>query len=495
MVLQDPAGALNPRHTVYESVAEGLRVHRLSAGDRSGDRGAAGRRRAVAGRAAAARAAVPALPARAVRRAAAAGPDRRRAGAASRELLVADEPVSSLDASIRGEILALLLRLRDELGLAVLVVTHDLGLAWNIADRIAVMYLGRIVEGGPTEEVLAAPQHPYTQALLSVVPEIEQLEPIVLGGRAAGPDPDPGRCRFHPRCPALASGEAAAAGVDEACRSTPLPVLPADRGTASPATWSRRAEQLAGSMREPRRAGRPAGGAAARLYVDRRRGAASATGCCTASGSASAGSPTSGSAEPAGSPSSTSWVSRCSSPATSERRAARGVQRLPAPRLAARSRRARRRAPACGRRLAALPVPLVDLRPRRPAAARRRTPSDVDDRPGGVRAAPGRGRRVGRFRLRAPARRRAAARWPRRSARRDRPLASYPLGELVTGAALQLRRRGELQGARRELQRVLPLRPGAPRADPAGAGVRRRRRPTSTGTAASRTARAPGRSR
>ena len=72
------------------------------------------------------------------------------------ELLVADEPVSSLDASIRGEILALLLRLRDELGLGVLVVTHDLGLAWNIADRIAVMYLGRIVEAGPTEEVLQA---------------------------------------------------------------------------------------------------------------------------------------------------------------------------------------------------------------------------------------------------------------------------------------------------------------------------------------------------
>ena len=79
------------------------------------------------------------------------------------QLLVADEPVSSLDASIRGEILALLLKLRETLGLGVLVVTHDLGLAWNIADRIAVMYLGRVVESGPTEEVLrdaAAPLHP-----------------------------------------------------------------------------------------------------------------------------------------------------------------------------------------------------------------------------------------------------------------------------------------------------------------------------------------------
>ena len=84
------------------------------------------------------------------------------------EVIVADEPVSSLDASVRGEILALLLSLRDQLGLTVLVVTHDLGLAWNIADRLAVMYLGRIVEIGQTEDVLAAPRHPYTEALLSV---------------------------------------------------------------------------------------------------------------------------------------------------------------------------------------------------------------------------------------------------------------------------------------------------------------------------------------
>jgi ABC-type dipeptide/oligopeptide/nickel transport system ATPase component len=86
-------------------------------------------------------------------------------------MLVADEPVSGLDASVRGEILALLLGLVRDLGLSMLVVTHDLGLAWNVADRLAVMYLGRIVEQGPTEEVLAAPLHPYTRALLSVVPE------------------------------------------------------------------------------------------------------------------------------------------------------------------------------------------------------------------------------------------------------------------------------------------------------------------------------------
>jgi oligopeptide/dipeptide ABC transporter ATP-binding protein len=115
--------------------------------------------------------------------------------------------------------------LRDSLGLSVLVVTHDLGLAWNIADRIAVMYLGRIVEAGPTEDVLAGPQHPYTRALLSVVPETHRLEPVVLTGEPPDPTRVPAGCRFHPRCPALASGEAAAEGVDQDCRTTSLPVL------------------------------------------------------------------------------------------------------------------------------------------------------------------------------------------------------------------------------------------------------------------------------
>ncbi len=121
-------------------------------------------------------------------------------------LLLADEPVASLDASIRGEILALLRNLVDETGLAVLVVTHDLGLAWNIADRIAVMYLGRIVEIGPAEQVLADPQHPYTKALLSVVPETERTEPQVLKGEIPDLRNVPPGCRFHPRCPLLQSG-------------------------------------------------------------------------------------------------------------------------------------------------------------------------------------------------------------------------------------------------------------------------------------------------
>jgi oligopeptide/dipeptide ABC transporter ATP-binding protein len=227
LVLQDPTGSLNPRHTVYEAVAEGLRVHRVRGNEE-------------------------ALVASALSRAGLRPPERYflryphelSGGQRQRvviagalvldpEVLVADEPVSSLDASVRGEILALLLLLRQELGLSVLVVTHDLGLAWNIADRIAVMYLGRIVESGPTEEVLADPQHPYTRALLSVVPEAHHLEPIVLTGEPPDPTRVPPGCRFHPRCPALSSGAAARARVDSDCRTAPVAVLPAGESHAA----------------------------------------------------------------------------------------------------------------------------------------------------------------------------------------------------------------------------------------------------------------------
>jgi len=105
-----------------------------------------------------------------------------------------------------------------------------LGLAWNIADRIAVMYLGRIVEIGTTEDVLERPQHPYTRALLSVVPEITHVEPVVLAGEPPDPTRIPGGCRFHPRCPALALGAAHTAGVDTRCHSEQPPVLPPTGG-------------------------------------------------------------------------------------------------------------------------------------------------------------------------------------------------------------------------------------------------------------------------
>ncbi|WP_088320597.1 ABC transporter ATP-binding protein [Kineosporia sp. R_H_3] len=230
LVPQDPTGSLNPRRTVYEAVAEGLRIHRIPAetGRREDDLVAEALERAGLRPAERFVARYPAE---------LSGGQRQRvliagALAVGPELLVADEPVSSLDASVRGTILALLLRLRDELGLSVLVVTHDLGLAWNIADRLAVMYLGRVVEAGPTEEVLADPQHPYTQALLSVVPETGRLEPVVLRGEPPDATAIPAGCRFHPRCPALAEGPAA--GVDEhlaaRCRGEALPLLPPSAG-------------------------------------------------------------------------------------------------------------------------------------------------------------------------------------------------------------------------------------------------------------------------
>jgi oligopeptide/dipeptide ABC transporter ATP-binding protein len=227
LVLQDPTGALNPRHTVYEAVAEGLRVHGLVEAERQ--------RVAEALSLAGLR-----PPERFFLRYPheLSGGQRQRvviAGALVLEpdVIVADEPVSSLDASVRGEILALLLKLRDELGLSLLVVTHDLGLAWNIADRVAVMYLGRIVEQGPTEELLADPRHPYTRALLSVVPEMGRLEQVVLTGEPPDPTNVPTGCRFHPRCPVVASGEAARLGIEDRCRTQELPVLPAGGGHSS----------------------------------------------------------------------------------------------------------------------------------------------------------------------------------------------------------------------------------------------------------------------
>lgn len=221
MIFQDPTGALNPRQTIYESVAEGLRIHKIHRGPNNETEED--------------------LVARALARAGMRPPERfflnyphelsggqrQRvviAGAMALDplVLVADEPVSNLDASVRGEILRLLLQLRDDLGLAILVVTHDLGLAWTIADRVAVMYLGRIVEIGPAEEVLTRPMHPYTKALLNVVPEAGGLDRPILTGEPPDPTRIPPGCRFHPRCPEVVSGTARTAGVETKCRGQDL---------------------------------------------------------------------------------------------------------------------------------------------------------------------------------------------------------------------------------------------------------------------------------
>ncbi len=226
MIFQDPTGALNPRHTIYEAVAEGLRVHRIR-----GDE--------------------PALVAAALARCGLRPPERfftryphevsggqrqrvviAGAMALDPQLLVADEPVASLDASVRGEILKLLRDLVDQQGLGLLVITHDLGLAWNIADRIAVMYLGRIVELGPCEQILEHPRHPYTKALLSVVPEAKQMEQQILVGETPDPKLIPAGCRFHPRCPLVQSGEAERLGVLGRCQTEDLGLVDAAQGHA-----------------------------------------------------------------------------------------------------------------------------------------------------------------------------------------------------------------------------------------------------------------------
>ena len=164
LVLQDPTSALNPRHTVYEAVAEGPRIHGLTDDEL-----------VIVTKALESAELRPAEKYFARLPHELSGGQRQRvviAGALALEpgMLVADEPVASLDASVRGEILGLLLRLRRELGLAALVITHDLGLAWNIADRVAVMYRGELVEVGTVEEVLLDPQHEYTKSLLAALP-------------------------------------------------------------------------------------------------------------------------------------------------------------------------------------------------------------------------------------------------------------------------------------------------------------------------------------
>lgn len=122
------------------------------------------------------------------------------------EVLIADEPVSMLDISVRADVLNQLLDLRDQTGAAIIVITHDIAVARYLADRIAVMYLGRLVEAGPTDAVIASPQHPYTQALVASTPKLTAIERqrqarVQVSGEPPKPVNLPPGCRFAPRCP------------------------------------------------------------------------------------------------------------------------------------------------------------------------------------------------------------------------------------------------------------------------------------------------------
>jgi len=201
LIFQDPYESLNPKQSVFEIVSEPLVVNKIAHDPEE----------------------IAALVARSLEDAGLrpasefvfrfphelSGGQRQRVSIAAAlalepDFIVADEPVSMLDVSIRTEILQLMMDLREKRGLTYLFITHDLGLAWILADRIAVMYLGKIVEQGTAEQVISHPKHPYTQALISVVPSPDPrhlVKRTILKGERPDAVNIPSGCRFHPRCP------------------------------------------------------------------------------------------------------------------------------------------------------------------------------------------------------------------------------------------------------------------------------------------------------
>jgi oligopeptide/dipeptide ABC transporter ATP-binding protein len=198
MVFQDPYGSLDPTWTIERIVAEPLAAYGL--GDKTSRRA----------RVAELLGAVGLSPDYAARRPSALSGGQRQRVAIARalalkpRLLVADEPVSALDVSVQAQIVQLLDTIRRKDDIACLVIAHDLALVQQIADRIAVMYLGRIVEQGPANIVLKKPMHPYTAALIAATPALKRpagIADIVLKGEPPSALDPPGGCAFHPRCP------------------------------------------------------------------------------------------------------------------------------------------------------------------------------------------------------------------------------------------------------------------------------------------------------
>lgn len=199
IIFQDPFSSLNPRMTVASIVGEALQVHGLVRSRRERDGRVAENLERVGLRAD--------VLARYPHEFS--GGQRQRIGIARAlalgpRLIVADEPVSALDVSIQAQIVNLLRDLQRERGLTYLFISHDLRIVEHVADRVAVMYLGRIVELGPRDAVYAHPAHPYTQALLSAVPVPDPRRKrarVVLAGDVPSPVDPPAGCPFHPRCP------------------------------------------------------------------------------------------------------------------------------------------------------------------------------------------------------------------------------------------------------------------------------------------------------
>jgi len=197
MIFQDPYASLNPRLRVDRIVGEGARLHGLT--DRAGfdDYVAAQLQRAGLD---------PALRHRYPHQFS--GGQRQRIGiaralAVQPELLVCDEAVAALDVSIQAQILNLFMDLREELGLTYLFISHDLGVVEHLSDRVVVMYLGRVVESAPVDELFEHPAHPYTQALLAEIPrlDVRRTRFQTIRGEIPSPLAPPSGCHFHPRCP------------------------------------------------------------------------------------------------------------------------------------------------------------------------------------------------------------------------------------------------------------------------------------------------------
>jgi oligopeptide/dipeptide ABC transporter ATP-binding protein len=208
IIFQDPYASLNPRLSIGRAVREGIEVHHLASG-READQ----RVRQLLDEVGLPADAAPRYPHEF------SGGQRQRVGiaralAVEPEFVVCDEPVSALDVSVQAQVLNLLADLQARHGLAYLFISHDLAVIRHIAPAVAVMYLGRIVESGPSEAIFARPLHPYTQALLSAVPVPDpktRRARIVLSGEPPSPVSPPAGCPFHPRCQHPAK--------DETCRT------------------------------------------------------------------------------------------------------------------------------------------------------------------------------------------------------------------------------------------------------------------------------------
>ena len=218
MIFQDPYESMNPRKTLYDIVAEPLTVHRIG--------NIVGREQVVADSLARVGLVPPETFLFRYPHELSGGQRQRvaiaRAIGIKPKFIVADEPTSMLDVSIRTGVMKLLHELRQEYNLAMLDITHDLAVARYMCDRLAIMYLGRVVELGPTEEVLQNPLHPYTKALISAVPVPDptfKREAIPIKGSISRPVDPPAYCRFYPRCPVAT----------DHCRETTHPPL-ADKG-------------------------------------------------------------------------------------------------------------------------------------------------------------------------------------------------------------------------------------------------------------------------